>query len=118
MNLETIASIDLVGGVRAPRDRFFVQAKLPGDGQEHPYGQWSLAVVPLGFVGEAGMIASIDFVAPDAPREKLIRGLKLDLFRGTSRVGSAVVMHAAPAGGRDRDFLSTVHEPPRHAEAA
>ena len=116
MNAKTLARIDLAEGRRRPQGRFFVQARLPSDGTAHPYGQWSLGVIPFGTVGEQALLAHVDFVAPEAPRAELLRGLELELFRGRERVGSATILVAAPALGLDRDFLAGLSEPPRVEE--
>lgn len=118
MKLSTVALIEFeLAPQKRPTGRFFVQARLPSDGPMHPYGQWSLGVVPVGRVGDLGLIAKIDFVAPDAPRDQLRTGVVLELFRGTERVGRARIADAPAAHGADRDFLWSAVEPPREAAA-
>lgn len=108
------ASVDLdLDRERWPRERFYAQAKLPGDGGEHPYGQWSLAVEPIGSRGDA-MLARIAFNAAGAPHDALLVGAELELFRGPHRIGAArVAIGATRPGIEEADYLGDVRRPPR-----
>lgn len=71
--------------------RFFVQAQLPHEAIDHPYGQWSLAVDPICIVHDC-IFAVVEFVAKEgAPILEF--GLELRLFRGITYVGSAMICH-------------------------
>lgn len=92
--VDVIALIDFT--YHCPTGRFFVQARLQSDDEKYPYGQWSLGVVPLGSVGKR-MIAYIGFISPDAP--KLFPDLEIQLFWGTTLVGTATVKKVTKLGG-------------------
>lgn len=74
-----------------PLGRFFVQGRHPDEGPEHPYGQWSLVVEPFERV-EGGVLARAEYMAPEAPHERLKAGASIELFRGPYHVGTMVVV--------------------------
>jgi len=101
MKREVAADVNVAEGTRHA-GRFFVQAKLPGDDPEaHPFGQWSLAVEPVTVISDGGanrpFPAFLALVAAEAPHGDLKRGLRLELFRGTTRIGTAIVTRGVSA---------------------
>ncbi len=83
-----------------PTGPFLVQAKLPEDGDEHPFGQWSLAVQPVTGrePGSASppLAALVAFVAAEATHEVLRRARTLELFYGGNRIGRACLRRLRP----------------------
>ncbi|MFI5297749.1 MAG: hypothetical protein ACHREM_06575 [Polyangiales bacterium] len=67
---------------RIPTDRFLAQAKFASDGDDSPYGKWSLAVMPIEPSDGNVMRVHVAFVAPEAPSEELAAGKTIQLFRG------------------------------------
>jgi len=115
MRPETYASVELeLPPERRPRERFYVQAKLPTDDPEHPFGQWSLCVDPIGARGGASIVALVGFLSASAPHHALKTGGSLELYRGRTRVGVAKIALAPLASGLlEDDFLGDVKRPPR-----
>jgi hypothetical protein len=94
MEHDVIAKIQFSESLRDkwPSRRFAGLARFESDGSDYPYGQWSLAVelwAPTDADGRA--FASVALVAPEAPRHLLQRGLRFQVFVGTTQVAVAVV---------------------------
>ena len=72
-------------------------ARLPDDGIDYPYGQWSVVVdlaEPLNdIVKEDVSRAYIKFLFPEeAPIEKLVPGFEFQIYRGPKLVAKAIVV--------------------------
>lgn len=70
-----------------PSIGFYAQVRLPGDDQDHPWGQWSAFIEPL-----PKSNAFLTFVSNEAPSKDLRRTTTLELFNGKSHLGSILLL--------------------------
>ena len=121
MRRDAIADLEyILPAEQRPRGRFLAQARLPSDGAEHPYGQWDMLVEPVLEIdsGSAEPVpALMTLVSDEAPRDRVRRGARIELFRGATHIATAVVtssLQAKDVDGLppDPDFL-----PPREQAA-